>query len=289
MKIEIEKKTHAPGLYIVATPIGNLGDITIRALEVLMSADIIYCEDTRQTQKLLNAYTISAKVAAYHDHSSDSTRRKIIAQVKDERKVVAIVSDAGMPLISDPGYKLVQEAYKEDIALTSLPGANAVLTALQLSGLPSESFTFIGFVPPKQQALEKKLMEWQTCPNTLILYEAKQRVKKTLLVIASVFGDRPIAVSRELTKKFEEVLRGTAKDILNILEERDAIKGEFVIAIGPYKSEKYSESDIISCIEDELDHKQPLKKIAENLSEVSGWPKKEIYNLAIELKKREKN
>lgn len=284
MKIEIDAKSMEAGLYIVATPIGNLGDITIRALEVLNNVDIIYCEDTRQTLKLLNAYGIKTKVSAYHDHSSEEVRKKIIAHVKEQDKAVAIVSDAGMPLISDPGYKLVQEAYSQEINVTSLPGANAVLTALQLSGLPSESFTFLGFLPTKQQALQKKLEEYQTNPSTIIFYEAKQRIQKTLEMISQIYKDRPVSVARELTKKFEEILRGSATEILDTLSKRESIKGEFVLLIGPYEAQKYTETEITSQIKAYLVTEMPVKKIAEDLSELSGWPKKEIYNLAIRLK-----
>lgn len=284
MKIEIKQTKQSAGLFLVATPIGNLGDISIRALEILHNADVIYCEDTRQTKKLLQAYDIKTKTSAYHDHSSEAVRKKIIYQIKEEGKSVALVSDAGMPLISDPGYKLVKDILAEDIPVTSIPGANAVLTALQLSGLPSDGFTFLGFLPPKQGARKTYLQQWEKSPVTLIFYEAKQRIIKTLQDVYDVYGDRQVAIARELTKAFEEVLRGTVTEVMEVLNAKSEIKGEFVLLIEPGKISEISEEDIKNLIITALKDNIPVKELSENIAQHCGRSKKEIYNLALKLK-----
>ncbi len=284
MKIDIERRVFQPGLYLVATPIGNLGDITLRALEILQNADVIYCEDTRQTLKLLNAYSIKNKTAVYHDHSTEKIRNKILEDIKDNGKVIALVSDAGMPLISDPGYKLIQDAKEKDVYVTSLPGANAVLTAIQLSGLPSEPFVFLGFLPNKKQALQTELAKWKEIPATLVCYEAKQRVLKTLTQIKDIMGTRQVAVIRELTKKFEEIIQGPVDDVLNTLSSRENLKGEFVIVIAPFTAQKITQKMLEKEITEALSKNISVKTIAENLSEKSLWSKKEIYNLSLKLK-----
>ena len=284
MKIEIQGLKQAPGLYLVATPIGNLNDISIRALECLNNVDVIYCEDTRQTKKLLNAYNIKTKTAIYHDHSSEAVREKIIKEIAEEAKSIALVSDAGMPLISDPGFKLVQALRNENIPVTSIPGANAVLTALQLSGLPTDPFTFLGFLPAKEQARKKELQKWEQTPATLVFYESKQRVLKTLQNISELYGQRHISVVRELTKKFEEVISGSVNEVMEDIESRDELKGEIVVIVAPYAAEKYTQEQLHKDIMKQLKDGIPLKKISENISLQSGWSKKDIYNEALKLK-----
>ncbi len=284
MKIEINDITYPAGLYLVATPIGNLKDITLRALEALSNVDLIYCEDTRQTMKLLNAYSIKTRTAVYHDHSPESVRAKIIHQISEEGKSIALVSDAGMPLISDPGHKLTKEVSAAGITVTSLPGANAVLTGLQLSGLPSEVFSFLGFLPAKQAARQSELIKWSTMDTTLIFYEAKQRLTKALLDIQKIYGEREVVVARELTKKFEEVISGSAKDILDSIKDRTELKGEFVLLIAPYKVEKNTDDNVEALIRAKLTKNMPVKQLAEEVALISGWPKKDVYNKALLLK-----
>jgi 16S rRNA (cytidine1402-2'-O)-methyltransferase len=272
------------GLYLVATPIGNLRDITLRALDILHAADMILCEDTRVTKKLLSAYGIRTPVQAYHEHSDDSVRTKMISLI-ERGKAIALVSDAGMPLMSDPGFKLVRAVKEKDLYLTSLPGANAYLMALQLSGLPCEKFTFLGFLPPKSGARKNMLKEWAHSPATFGFYEAKQRVLKTLSDIAEILGEaREICVARELTKKFEEVISGSVKDLLYELQGRDELKGEFVILIAPDTTQENAQEDIESDIRTFLENGEKAKAISEILAEKYNLPRSHIYDLILQLK-----
>ncbi len=222
----------APALYLVATPIGNLGDISIRALQTLAACDVIYCEDTRVTGVLLQRYGIRNAMKNYHEHNAARARPEIIAALHAGKSVV-LVSDAGTPLISDPGYKLVDACAAENISVTSIPGASAVLTGLQLSGLPTDRFSFLGFLPEKKTHRLKLFEDCKAHPYTIVVYESPHRVLDALQDIAVVFGSRTMAATRELTKLHEEILRGTATDIYAILSARAAIKGEFVLAIAP--------------------------------------------------------
>ncbi len=284
MKIDIKQIQYAPGLYLVATPIGNLGDISIRALETLHGVDIIYCEDTRQTRKLLQAYDIKTRTSAYHDHSSEAVRKKIVNQIRGEGLSIALVSDAGMPLVSDPGYKLVQDIVRENIPVTSIPGANAVLTALQLSALPGDSFTFLGFLPHKQGARKSLLQQWEKCPVTLIFYEAKQRILKSLQDVTDVYGNRRVVVARELTKAFEEVLRGSVTEVMEQLQAKADIKGEFVLLIEAAEEVALPEEEMEKAITSALKDNIPIKVLSEEIARKSGWTKKDVYNLALKLK-----
>jgi 16S rRNA (cytidine1402-2'-O)-methyltransferase len=220
----------APALYLVATPIGNLGDISLRALQVLAAADYIYCEDTRVTAKLLERYGIRTTMRNYHEHNAASVRPDMIAALHGG-KAIALVSDAGTPLISDPGFKLVEACAAENIMVTALPGASAVLTGLQLSALPTDRFSFLGFMPEKKTARLKFLHAYKSHPLTAIVYESPHRVLDALLDMASVLGERPVAAARELTKLHEEVLRGTAASIHAALSARASVRGEFVLVI----------------------------------------------------------
>lgn len=273
----------SPGLYLVATPIGNLKDITLRALEVLRGADLILCEDTRVTAKLLQAYGIKTTYRPYHDHSETRDAQGITAQLK-RGQAIALVSDAGMPLISDPGYKLVQACMQEQIPITSLPGANAPLTALQLSGLPSHQFTFLGFLPPKEQSRRTALQIWKNSPATLIFYESKQRVLKTLAECLYVFGNRQACVARELTKKFEEVITAPLADLISMLAGRDELKGEFVLLVAPPDQQEMTEADLESLISEALREGEAVGRLSARLAEETGRPKKTIYELALKLK-----
>ncbi len=221
-----------PGLYLVATPIGNLKDITLRALEILQSVDLIACEDTRITGKLMKAHGIEAPLTAYHEYNAARVRPRLIDAVKSGQ-AVALVSDAGTPLVSDPGYKLVQSAVAEGLPVTALPGASAALAGLTVSGLPSDRFFFAGFLPSKSAARKRALIELTAVPATLVVFESARRLAATLADMAEVLGPRPAAVARELTKLYEEVRRDPLDALAAHYRATGAPKGEVVIVIGP--------------------------------------------------------
>ncbi len=216
----------------MATPIGNLGDITLRALETLRKVDLIACEDTREAGKLAAAYDIHCDKIPYHDHNAAEMRPKIIAMLKEGMRI-ALISDAGMPLVSDPGYKLVENCLTENLHVTCAPGASASLTALVLSGLPSDRFFFAGFLPPKQAARKTALAGIKTVPGTLVFYETAPRLSESLADMAEILGDRPACVCRELTKKFEETRRGKLSELARHYDVAGAPKGEIAIVVGP--------------------------------------------------------
>ena len=224
------------GLYVTATPIGNLGDVTIRALATLAAADYILCEDTRVTSRLLQRFGIRNTMKPYHEHNAEKVRPAIIAALQDG-KSFALVSDAGVPLVSDPGFRLVQACIAENLMVTGLPGASAVLTALALSGLPTDTFTFLGFLPQKHKARVDLLTKFKSVPSTLIVFESPHRIIDALLDINEALGPRQMAMARELTKLHEEVLRGTAQEIHTILSQRESVKGEICLVIAPPQDE----------------------------------------------------
>lgn len=272
------------GLYIVATPIGHLSDISLRALAILSQVDLIACEDTRVTSKLLKLYNIKKPLISYHIHNAYVSAQKIIHHIQNG-KCVALVSDAGTPLISDPGFGLVAECLSKEIYVTSIPGPSAAITALTLSGLPTDRFTFLGFLSAKSTARQKELIRYSSYPETLILYEAPHRVKGLLEDVLHVLGDRSLIVARELTKKFEDVRRGKASEILQTFRSTPP-KGEFVIVISGAHSSTSSELNDISdnAIMDLL-HRLTTKDAADHLSKTYGVSKKELYQRIIELKK----
>lgn len=272
------------GLHVVATPIGNLGDITIRALNVLAAADYILCEDTRITSRLLERYGIRNTMKPYHEHNAEKVRPAIIAALQDG-KSFALVSDAGVPLVSDPGYRLVQSCIEEGLVVTGVPGASATLTALALSGLPTDCFTFIGFLPQKSKARIEMLLSFKKLPSTLIAFESPHRIIDALADVATALGDRPLAVARELTKIHEEVLRGTALEVAAVLATRGSVKGEIVLVIGPAQGEieVIAEEDIESAIAAALQDYAASKAatiVAKNL----GLKKEDIYGRILKLK-----
>ncbi|MFN4089998.1 MAG: 16S rRNA (cytidine(1402)-2'-O)-methyltransferase, partial [Alphaproteobacteria bacterium] len=220
-----------PGLHLVATPIGNLEDITLRALRVLREADLVACEDTRHTGRLLRHYGIAAKLVPYHDHNADEARPRLLRRLADGGKL-ALVSDAGTPLVSDPGFKLVRAARAQGSRVTAVPGACAAIVALQLSGLPPDRFLFAGFLPPRRAARRATLEELRAVPATLIFYEGPSRLAGALADMRDVFGDRPAAVARELTKLFEEVRAETLGELAAVYGAAPA-KGEVVVLVGP--------------------------------------------------------
>ncbi len=232
-----------PGtLYLVATPIGNLEDITYRAVRLLKEADIIACEDTRHTRKLLAHFGISKPLVSYHEHNEEQRAEELIERLR-EGKSVALVSDAGMPVVSDPGYRLVRRAAEEGIPVVPAPGPSAALTALAASGLPSDRFTFLGFLPPRGAQRRETLRRIAEMDTTVILFEAPHRILATLDDLRQVAGDRAIVAAREMTKIHEEFLRGTAEEVREELARRNSIKGEFTIVIGKPPAKEAPEPD----------------------------------------------
>ena len=264
-------------LYLVATPIGNLGDFSPRAREVLESADLVACEDTRTSRGLFSLLGLHVKnTVAYHDFNEEKATANLIQKLQSGMNI-ALVSDAGMPLVSDPGYKLVHACRLAGIPVTSVPGANAVLTALQLSGLPSNTFYFGGFLPPKNNARQTTLKGVQNLPSTLIFYETARRLKETLDDILAILGNRQMAVARELTKKFEEVKCGTPDELNAYFSE--APKGEIVLVIEGVKEKEKLPPDIT--IED-LRTRLSAKDTAFVWALITGKSKKEAYQDVLE-------
>ena len=291
---DIEEKMENPegsehlkaGLYIVATPIGNLRDISLRALDVLRHADVIMCEDTRVTRKLFNAYQIKGRLQSYNDHSDETRRYEIVARA-GAGDVVALVSDAGMPLISDPGYKLVRDCREEGVYVTTIPGASAPLAALQISGLPSDRFCFLGFLPHKTNARRKIVDQWKDVPGTLIAFETAPRLKASLQDIGDVLGAREVAVVREITKLYEEVRKGTPSELYAYYDEHGLPKGEIVLVIAPPVAEEVSDEAINNMIRSALDTMR-TKEAVVFVAEKTGRKKNDLYNIALQISKEGK-
>jgi len=271
----------AAGLYLVATPIGNLGDITLRALSVLARSDIVYCEDTRHSAKLLNHYGIAAKTLPFHEHNEDREIERVLAQVESGKRV-AIISDAGTPLLSDPGFRLVRAAAARDVSLTSIPGPSAALTALTTSGLPTDAFFFAGFLPPKQGARRTRLGELAQVPGSLVLFEAPHRVSEALADMADVLGDRPAVIARELTKLHESFARGTLASLTKSIAN-DTLKGEIVIVVGAPLAEAVSDEMIDARLVEALGL-MSLKDAAKTIAGELGVPKARVYALGVKAK-----
>lgn len=269
-----------PGLYLVPTPIGNLRDISLRALDVLQGCSAVLCEDSRVTGKLLKAYNIQKKKIIYNDHSSTETRAYIIEKIK-QGEALALVSDAGTPLISDPGHKLVQHCLVDNLYVTALPGANAVLPALQLSGLPSGKFVFAGFLPHKDKATHDILQEYRGYHETLIFYETATRIERTLEGVKEIYGDRSLAVIREISKLYEEGLRGTAADVLEKIKSNPP-KGEIVLVIEGAQKEA-GDFDLEALIRQALNNGESNKDLAARLAAETGLKKRDIYTRALEI------
>lgn len=272
-----------PGLYLVATPIGNLGDITLRALEVLAGADVIACEDTRVTRKLVERFGIETPLTPYHEHNAAEARPKLLARLA-EGQAVALVSDAGTPLISDPGYKLAREAGEAGFTVTALPGPSSVLAGLSLSGLPTDRFFFEGFLPPKQVARQKRIAALATLPATLVLFETGPRIAEALADLAAGLGARGAAVCRELTKLHEEVRRGDLATLAQHYAQGGETRGEFVIVIAPPLEEEAKDADVDALLRDAL-ARVSVKDAVGEVALATGRPKREVYQRALELAK----
>ncbi len=273
----------APGLYLVSTPIGNLADISVRALFTLASADMAVCEDTRHSRKLLSAYGIRRRLEPYHDFSSSGDRARILAALRDG-KSVALISDAGTPLIADPGFKLVRAAIAEGLSVFAIPGPSAVLAALVTSGLPSDRFFFGGFLPPKEGARRDELEAVRALPGTLIFYESGPRLEETLEALQAVFPDRSIAVARELTKFYEAILRGSAAQLLSEIRTNPPA-GELVILIAPGGAAPVTAADIESALKSAM-RRMSLKEAVEEVAKGLGAGRKVVYNLALRMREQ---
>lgn len=273
----------APGLYLVATPIGNLRDITLRALDLLSVADRILCEDTRVTAKLLQHYGISRPTTSYHEHNAERMLPRVMEHLA-AGETVALVSDAGTPLVSDPGYRLVRAAVERGLMVTALPGPSAALAALSVAGLPTDRFLFAGFPPQKSAARRRFFEEFRATSATLIFYESPHRLQPSLKDAAETLGDRPAAICRELTKKFEEVRRGTLGALARIYGEEESVKGEIVLIVGPPGDPAPAEeADIDALLRDAMS-RLSLKEAAAAVAAATGAPKRAVYARALALK-----
>lgn len=271
-------------LYLVPTPIGNLEDMTFRAIRILKEVDLIAAEDTRNTKKLLNYFNIDTPLTSYHEHNKESSGRKLIHQLK-EGKTIALVSDAGIPCISDPGYELVQEAIKEELAVISLPGPNAALTALVASGINTQPFLFYGFLPRGKKEKKTALTELKSQKPTLIFYEAPHRLVETLSALYEILGNRPIVLCRELTKKYEEYIRGSLEEVLEWCKT-ETIRGEFCLIVQGNEEEYHEEKSeewwsglsIKSHVQSYIDeHHFTTKDAIKQTAQDRNLPKRDVY------------
>lgn len=275
------------GLYIVATPIGNLGDMSPRAAETLKAAGIIACEDTRVTKKLFSLLGIGLNktFVTLHDHNEEAQSQKIIDFIKNG-EVVAQVSDAGSPLISDPGFKLIRRCREEGLYVTTLPGCCALICALQLSGLPTNRFMFAGFIPNREKARQDLFLRYKSLDATLIFYETASRIVKTLVAAGEVFGGRDMAVAREITKMYEDCRSGTAAELIAHFEANEP-KGEMVLMIAPSDKELPVDIDVEALLREKM-AETSLKSAVKSLVETYGLNKNEVYELALRIKNEQR-
>ena len=281
--LRAEAEPLTPGLHVVATPIGNLGDITFRAVATLAAADTIIAEDTRVTRTLLAHYGVSTPLKTYHEHNAAAMRPYLLERLK-AGAALALVSDAGTPLVSDPGYKLVSDALAAHIPVIPIPGASAVLAALVVAGLPTDRFFFEGFLPPKQAARRARIADLATIPGTLVFFESGRRVGETLADLAAVLGAREAALARELTKHFETVRRGHLPDLAAALAAEDPPRGEIVLLVGP------PDGETVPLEAAELDGKitaamarLTVKDASAVVAAETGLPRRQVYARAVEL------
>ena len=263
-------------LYIVATPIGNLEDITTRAIRILGEVDLIACEDTRQTRKLLDRYAIAKPLVSYHEHNELSRSADLLREL-EAGKNIALVSDAGTPLIADPGYRLVEQARGKGIPVSPIPGPSALLAALSGSGLPTDSFSFHGFLPVKKGPRRKLLEDLRPAQATLVFYEAPHRILDALEDIAQVLGPRPVVVARELTKIHEEFLRGTAGEIREALGKRPAVKGEITLMVGKGQGSEADDTPLAEAVEKLVQSGLPKMDALKTVARRRGLSKREVY------------
>ena len=269
-------------LYLVATPIGNLADVTVRALETLAAADILACEDTRVTRKLLDRYGIARRTTAYHEHNAAEAGPRLVEAIVSGRSV-ALVSDAGTPLVSDPGYRLVEAVLAAGGRVVPIPGPSALLAALTASGLPSDAFFFAGFLSSKAGQRKTRLEELRAVPATLVFYESPRRLAEALAAMAETLGDRPAAVCRELTKAFEEVRRGSLAALAAAYAAADTPKGEIVVCVGPPAAEAGPAVDVDALLVS-LAAEMGASKAAAEAARMTGGRKADLYRRLTELK-----
>lgn len=282
---ELLERPLAPGLYLVATPIGNLADISLRALSVLARAALIAAEDTRHSKKLLSHFDIKAELTPYHEHNAARERPRLLARI-NAGDAVALISDAGTPLVSDPGYKLVREALDAGLMVTSIPGPSATLAALTSAGLPTDTFLFAGFLPPKQGQRQTRLAALKAVPATLVLFETAPRLAKSLADMADVLGPREAVIARELTKLHETILRGTL-DALASAIETESVKGEVAVVIGPPmpKDTEVDDARIVADLQAALET-QSFRDAVRNVTEALGVKRARVYELGLSLTRK---
>src|SRR5947209_5907400 len=278
-QMQMSDNTRRGTLYVVATPIGNLEDLTYRAVRVLREADLIACEDTRHTRRLLEHYGIAGRVVSYHEHNERARAAELIGELEAGRNV-ALVSDAGTPLIADPGYRIVHEARERGIAVAPVPGASAIISALSASGLPTESFSFLGFLPAKAAQRRRALERARQLESTLVFYEAPHRIVDALQDIGEVLGERPVVIARELTKVHEEFLSGTPASLRAELAARPAIKGEFTVMVGRAETaammdEAAIAGEVATLVAGGMPRMEAMKALARRY----GLSKREIYRM----------
>jgi len=270
-----------PGLYVVATPIGNLGDLSPRAREILARAEIVLCEDTRVTGRMLERFGIRRPLESYHEHNAARVRPRILARLRGGASV-ALVSDAGTPAISDPGYRLVREAREAGIPVRAVPGPSAVIAALSVAGLPTDRFFFAGFLPPRAGARHRVLEELRGVRATLVFFEAPHRIAETLRDVLQVLGDREAAIARELTKIHEEVRTGRIAQLLARIEAEGPPKGEMVLLVGPPQAAEWLPPDELEAALDEALARLSVRDAAAEIARRFGIPKREAYRMALE-------
>lgn len=273
------------GLYVLATPIGNARDVSLRALDVLKGCDVIAAEDTRVTSKLLSIHGVSKPLIPYNDHNAPEMRPKILARLARGEAVV-LVSDAGTPLVSDPGYKLVRDVVAAGASVVAIPGPSAVLAGLTISGLPSDRFLFAGFLPSRQGERKTALEELKTVRATLIFFESAQRLSESLAAMAEVLGDRACAVTRELTKMHEEVRRGSLAELAAHYEKSGAPRGEVTLLVGPPGAVVTDDAKIDAALTAALAF-MPVKAAANMIADLTDGSRKQLYARALELKDAE--
>lgn len=272
-----------PGLYVVATPIGNARDVTLRALDVLSGVDVIAAEDTRVTSKLLTIFAISRPLTAYNDHNGPHERPRLLAKLRQGARI-ALVSDAGTPLVSDPGYKLVREALAEGIAVHAIPGASAPLTGLTLAGLPTDRFLFAGFLPPKSAERKSFIAELKSLRATLIFFDSPGRLAESLADLAEVLGERPAAVTRELTKLHEEVRRGTLAELAAAYADEGQPKGEITLLVGPPEETETDFAAVDAALDQALEF-MPVRAAVDLISQMLKAPRRAVYDRALAKKR----
>ena len=269
---------------VIATPIGNLGDITLRALETLKLVDVIACEDTRVTRRLLDRYAITTSTLAYHEHNAERVRPKLIERMRNGDSV-GLVTDAGTPLISDPGYKLVRAAIDAAVPVTALPGPTAMIMAVTVSGLPTDRFMFAGFLPNRQTARRRTLEELCALDATLVFYESPRRLAATLADMTDLLGSRDAAVGRELTKRYEEVIRGPIDELAHRYADVPPPRGEIVIVVGPPQDEPFDEASLDDLLGQALPH-HSLRDAVDRVTADTGLPRRTVYRRALTLGKQ---